>query len=95
MDPMLIFTISGALVLVALMYSLLEWARILQKSTGQKRTGSILFAISFLLYAVGQFWVIFQVLNAVPRSTIPSYMYALAAFLFAIGSYYHRRSTEE
>jgi hypothetical protein len=48
-----------------------------------------------MLYATGQSWVIFQVLKAVPYSDIPNYLYALAAILFAIGSYYQRKSIEK
>ena len=92
MDPLLVYTISSTMVVVTLCVSLLFWLRIKDKTKGDAQMAARLFAICFLFYAVGQSWIIFQVLKTVPVSTIPSYLNAISAFIFAIGSYYQMKS---
>ncbi len=95
MDPILIFTITNTAVVLALCFSLLLWLTIGDHVSGAAKKAARLYSLCFMLYATGQSWVIFQVLKAVPYSDIPNYLYASAAILFAIGSYYQLKSIQK
>jgi hypothetical protein len=95
MDSLLIFTISSTVVVLALCFALLQWLAIGDTVTGPAKKAARLFSLCFMLYATGQSWVIFQVLKALPFSNIPNYLYAAAAILFAVGSYYQLKSIQK
>lgn len=60
---------------------------------GSARKAAGLFVMCFALYAIGQTLVVVQVLGYLRGSgDVSSYLYALAALLFAVGSYQQYKS---
>ena len=87
-----VFVVASLVVVAALVYPLWQWLFIRKGLSGAGKVAASLFVACFALYAVGQGVVIAQVLNWLPRGDVSSYLYALAALLFAVGSYYQRKS---
>ncbi len=93
MTPQQIFILTCSIVLVALLISLFYWIRINGLSKGTARKAAICYVICFGLYSVGQAMVILQSLKVITGwFDIPSYLYALAALIFAVGSHFQYRS---
>jgi hypothetical protein len=93
MNPSTIFLSASAIVVFALAYALIKWVQIRERTGLHAKTAAGFFVACFALYVVGQSLVIVQVLGYLPGvGDVSSYMYALAAILFAIGSYYQYKS---
>jgi len=91
---MVIFNITSTIVVLALFASLVYWFKIWKKGTDTDfKRGSFLYVVCFTLYVVGQTLVILQSNGFVDGwYSLSSYCYALAALLFAFGSYYQYQS---
>ena len=77
----------------ALIYSLFAWWKIVQKTTGKENLSAKLFLTCFALYVIGQTMVLLQTLEIIDLGMDYSgYFYALAAILFAVGSYFRLKS---
>ena len=93
MDQFTIFISASVVVIFALLYSLVQWTRIRTASNGHARTAATFFAICFALYVVGQSIVVLDALTVLEgMNAISSYLYALAALFFALGSYFQMKS---
>lgn len=83
-----VFYISSVLVVLALLVALYSWYRIAMMRTGKSARAAKLFVVCFLLYVVGQTLVILDVAGFLSGwGYIASYLYAIAALFFAVGSY--------
>lgn len=89
---LMIFIVASVIVVAALIFALWQWVFIRKGLSGDGRVAASLFVTCFALYAVGQSIVIGQVLYWLPFTDVSSYLYALAAILFAVGSYYQRKA---
>jgi hypothetical protein len=93
MDTQTVFIVASIIIVCALIYSLTRWWAIRGKVSTIAKTAAGLFVVCFALYAVGQSLVIIQVLGYLRGlGDVSSYLYALAAILFAVGSYYQYKS---
>ncbi|MEX0918321.1 MAG: hypothetical protein WDZ93_04160 [Candidatus Paceibacterota bacterium] len=91
---MIAFNITSIIVVLALSISLVYWFKIWKKGTDTNfKKGSFLYVVCFTLYVVGQTSAILQSNGFVEGwYNLSSYCYALAALLFAFGSYYQYQS---
>ena len=93
MDQFTVFIGASVIVISALLYSLVQWIRIRTASSSHARTAATFFALCFGLYVVGQSIVVLDALTILEgMNGISSYLYALAALLFAAGSYFQVKS---
>ncbi len=93
MSPLHIFIAASSIVVIALVISLVFWIKILLKTTGSAHKAGLLFATCFALYTLSQTIIIFQSIGYFTfLGGIPNYGYALAALLFAIGSWHQWKS---
>ena len=77
----------------ALIYSLFAWWKIVQKTTNREKLSAKFFLTCFTLYVIGQTMVLLQTLEVIDLGMDYSgYFYAVAAILFAVGSYFKLKS---
>lgn len=89
MNPQGIFLFVSAAVLVSLLMSSICWYLMSRRAKGIARTSAMLFVIAFGLYFVGQLMAFLQGVGMLRGGwAVPSLLYAIAAVLFAFGSYY-------
>ena len=94
MSSFSIFIYASLAVIIALAISLIYWVKIAGQASNQaSRHASWAYVISFALYIIGQSVVVLQALHMIKGwYSFSSYAYALAAFIFAYGSYLHYQS---
>lgn len=92
MNSFTLFVVTLVVVDIALIIALVCWTLLAKKTSSRARVASVLFVICFALYVVGQTAVILDVVGVDINSVFSSYLYALAAILFAIGSVYQLKS---
>ena len=90
-----VFLLTLIVVDIALIIALISWIMIWKKVSGKSKTAATFFVTCFLLYSIGQTLVILDVMELPIDSDISSYMYAVAAVFFAIGSVFHYRGLVE
>lgn len=88
MDPRTIFIIASAVILLALVISFVCWFLVWRGTASWARAAATFFVVCFGLYIVGQGLALLQGLRIVDSLwNVPSLLYALAALLFAGGSW--------
>ncbi len=93
MEPRTIFIIASLVILLALVMSFVCWLLVWQRTKASARFAALFFVICFGLYIVGQALALLQGLGIVEGLwSLPSLLYALAALLFAGGSWQQWKS---
>lgn len=93
MTPNHIFLIASAVVLAALLVSLWCWNTIRSRTNGTARSAAGAFTVCFALYSAGQALALAQGLDWVNGYwAVPSICYAVAAIIFAVGSFTQLKS---
>lgn len=93
MDSQTIFVAASAIVLVALVISFACWIQVHQKTNGMAQMSAKSFVACFGLYIVGQGLALLQGMEIVKGYwAIPSLCYAIAALIFAVGSWQQLKS---
>lgn len=93
MDSHAIFVLASAVVLIALIASFACWIGIHAKTSGTARMSAKSFVACFGLYIIGQGLALLQGMGLVNGFwAVPSLCYAVAALVFAIGSFQQLKS---
>lgn len=96
MNATTVFIVASIVVLIALILSLGFWIQIWKHTTNTAKQAARYFVICFTLYSIGQSIALLQGMNVLRGWwSVSSYLYALAALLFAIGSSLQYRSVKK
>lgn len=93
MNSNTIFVVASAVVLIALVVSFVCWIQVHAKTRGMAQMSAKSFVACFGLYIVGQGLALLQGMGIVNGYwAVPSLCYAVAALIFAVGSFQQLRS---